>query len=82
MFYRSQSELEQAHIASALVFELSKVETPHVRSAVVSHLLVIDKDLGQRVAKGLALTPCQNLRSLRFPCRICRSAPPHASLTV
>lgn len=57
MFYRSQSELEQAHIASALVFELSKVETPHVRSAVVSHLLVIDKDLGQRVAKGLALTP-------------------------
>lgn len=57
MFYRSQSELEQAHIASALVFELSKVETPHVRSAVVSHLLVIDKDLGQRVAQGLALSP-------------------------
>ena len=57
MFYRSQSELEQAHMASALVFELSKVETPHVRSAVVSHLLVIDEDLGQRVAKGLALEP-------------------------
>ena len=28
MFYRSQSPLEQAHMASALVFELSKVETP------------------------------------------------------
>ena len=57
MFYRSQSAQEQAHMASALVFELSKVETPHVRSAVVSHLLVIDEDLGQRVAQGLALSP-------------------------
>lgn len=57
MFYRSQTPIEQAHIASALVFELSKVETPHVRSAMVSHLLVIDEALGQRVADGLALSP-------------------------
>ena len=56
MFYRSQSPLEQAHMASALVFELSKVETPHVRDAVVAHLLVIDEDLGQRVSKGLGLS--------------------------
>ena len=55
MFFRSQSELEQAHIASALVFELSKVQTAHVRSAVVSHLLVIDEQLGKRVAEGLGL---------------------------
>lgn len=57
MFFRSQSALEQAHIASALVFELSKVQTPHVRSAVVSQLRVIDEELGQRVAKGLGLSP-------------------------
>ena len=57
MFYRSQSALEQAHMAGALVFELSKVETPHVRSAMVAHLRVVDEDLGQRVAKGLALSP-------------------------
>ncbi|MDH1290837.1 catalase [Comamonas terrigena] len=57
MFFRSQSVLEQAHIASALVFELSKVQTPHVRSAVVSQLRVIDEELGQRVAKGLGLSP-------------------------
>ena len=44
MFYRSQSPLEQAHMASALVFELSKVETPHVREAVVGHLLHVDAD--------------------------------------
>ncbi|QXZ10548.1 catalase [Comamonas sp. Y33R10-2] len=57
MFFRSQSALEQSHIASALVFELSKVQTPHVRSAVVSHLRVIDEELGQRVAKGLGMSP-------------------------
>lgn len=55
MFYRSQSAVEQSHIASALVFELSKVETLHVRRAVVSHLLVIDPDLGDRVGQGLGL---------------------------
>ena len=55
MFYRSQSKVEQAHIASALVFELSKVQTEHVRVAMVAHLLVIDPDLGKRVAAGLGL---------------------------
>ena len=55
LFYRSQTEPEQAHIASALVFELSKVETPHVREAVVGHLRHIDGDLARRVAAGLGL---------------------------
>jgi catalase len=39
LFYRSQTQPEQAHIASALVFKLSKVETLHVRRAVVGHLI-------------------------------------------
>ena len=55
LFYRSQTEHEQAHIASALVFELSKVATPHIREAMVGHLLHIDETLAQRVANGLAL---------------------------
>ncbi len=55
-FYRSQTAFEQAHVASALVFELSKVETAHVREAVVGHLRHIDTDLAQRVADGLGLT--------------------------
>jgi len=38
-----------------LVFELSKVEHPHVRSAVVGHLRHIDPALAQRVAGGLGL---------------------------
>jgi catalase len=54
-FYISQSELEQAHMASALVFELSKVETLAIRQRMVGHLLHIDEDLAQRVADGLGL---------------------------
>ena len=56
MFYRSQSPLEQAHMASATVFELSKVGTPHVREAVVGHLQHVDAELAQRV--GLSAAPC------------------------
>ena len=53
-FYRSQTEYEQAHIASALVFELSKVEHLHVREAMVGHLRHIEEDLATRVAAGLS----------------------------
>lgn len=55
MFFRSQTKPEQAHMASALVFELSKVGTPHVREAIVGHLRHIDGDLAKRVADGLGL---------------------------
>lgn len=54
-FYLSQSNHEQAHIASALVFELSKVEHQHIRAAMVGHLIHIEKDLAKRVAAGLGL---------------------------
>jgi catalase len=54
-FYMSQTPTEQHHIASALVFELSKVEQPAIRNRVVAHLLNIDKDLAQQVAAGLRL---------------------------
>ncbi|MFZ3046350.1 MAG: catalase [Desulfatirhabdiaceae bacterium] len=53
-FYLSQTAYEQAHIASALVFELSKVEHVHVREAMVGHLRHIEEDLAKRVAAGLA----------------------------
>ncbi|WP_390116928.1 catalase-related domain-containing protein [Chromobacterium vaccinii] len=53
LFYLSQTDYEQAHIASALVFELSKVEHLHVRQAMVGHLRHIDEELARRVADGL-----------------------------
>ncbi len=55
MFLHSQSKVEQAHLASALVFELSKVETVRVREAVVGQLRHVDEALAQRVADGLGL---------------------------
>ena len=54
-FYLSQTMYEQAHIASALVFELSKVEHAHVSKAIVGHLRNIEEDLAKRVAAGLGL---------------------------
>jgi catalase len=54
-FYLSQSPVEQAHIISALVFELSKVEHPHIREAMVGHLIHINGDLATRVSNGLGL---------------------------
>jgi catalase len=54
-FYISQTEIEQDHIAAALTFELSKVETPAIRSRMVSHLLNIDQELAKQVAHGLRL---------------------------
>jgi len=52
-FYLSQSAYEQAHIASALVFELSKVEHLHIREAMVGHLRHIEENLANRVGAGL-----------------------------
>ena len=53
LFYRSQTEIEQAHLASALVFELSKVTLEHVRDRVMANLRNVDETLAGRVAAGL-----------------------------
>nr|WP_281823922.1 catalase [Sphingobium sp. BS19] len=54
-FFMSQTPIEQKHIGDALVFELSKVERPDIRSRTVSHLLNIDATLADTVADGLGL---------------------------
>ncbi|QTC92234.1 catalase [Brevundimonas goettingensis] len=55
LFFRSQTDIEQAHLASALVFELSKVTLEHVRLRVMSNLLNVDETLAGRVADGLGM---------------------------
>ena len=67
MFYISQTENEQAHIASALVFELSKVQLQHVRARVVSRLRNIDEDLATRVASGLAIDLPEKAKVAKAP---------------
>ncbi|WP_415012694.1 catalase [Amaricoccus sp.] len=52
-FYRSQTPVEQAHIAAAITFELSKVETSAIRERAASHLPNIDKELARKVFAGL-----------------------------
>ena len=54
-FLVSQTPIEQKHIGDALVFELSKVERPDIRSRTVSHLVNIDADLAATVADGLGM---------------------------
>ena len=55
LFFASQTEPEQNHIVSALVFELSKCVVPRVRQAVLSRLIHVDEDLAMRVAAGLGI---------------------------
>lgn len=68
-FYVSQSVVEQGHIAAALTFELSKVETTAIRTRMVAHLRNVDEALAEKVALGLRLkelpAPCPAARPTR-----------------
>ena len=55
MFFNSQTEVEQNHIISAFIFELSKVETKAVRQRMVGQLANVDMKIAQRVADGLGM---------------------------
>ena len=67
MFWLSQTDNERSHIASALVFELSKVTLDHVRLRVLSHLRNIHPALAQRVAVGLAVDLPSASKAFREP---------------
>ncbi|MET0578257.1 MAG: catalase, partial [Ilumatobacteraceae bacterium] len=54
-FLLSQTPIEQKHLTDALVFELSKVERPAIRSRVVANLRNVDEDLAAAVADKLGL---------------------------
>jgi catalase len=55
-FFNSQTPAEQRHIAMALTFELSKVETAVIRDRMIAHLLNIDEGLAETVADKLGVT--------------------------
>src|SRR3984885_5013144 len=74
-FYLSQTEYEQAHIASALVFELSKVDHLHVREAMVGHLRHIEEDLAKRVAGGLGFDKMPNAPRAAAPVQKMKLSP-------
>lgn len=68
-FYLSQTEVEQKHIALALTFELSKVETPVIRERLVSHLMNIDATLAEAVGSNLGFRSMPNAADAAIPVR-------------
>jgi catalase len=55
LFFRSLDPAEQAHLASAFVFELSKVVVEHIPKRMLSNLRNADESLARRVADGLGI---------------------------
>jgi catalase len=55
LFFESQTPAEQAHIAAAFRFELSKCTVPAVRERVVASLVNASPALAQQVADGLGI---------------------------
>jgi catalase len=80
MFFLSQTETEKNHIVAALVFELSKVETPAVRERVVSHLLHVDEGMAKRVSAGLRLGKAIEPAATTVPAR--RQIKPSPALSI
>ncbi|MBY5520638.1 catalase [Rhizobium leguminosarum] len=68
-FYISQTPPEQRHIAAALTFELSKVETPVIRERMVSHLLNIDETLAGKVGHALGFKSMPKPADAAMPTR-------------
>ncbi|MGO6938620.1 catalase [Rhizobium johnstonii] len=68
-FYISQTPSEQRHIAAALIFELSKVETPVIRERMVSHLLNIDETLASKVGHALGFKSMPKPADAAMPTR-------------
>ena len=56
LFYESQTPVEQAHIAAAFRFELSKVSVPAIRMRSIAMLRNASEALATKVAQGLGIT--------------------------
>ena len=55
LFFDSQTPTEQAHIAAAFRFELSKLTVPAIRLRVVAQLRNVSEALARQVAEGLGM---------------------------
>jgi catalase len=67
LFWRSLTDNERAHVASAFVFELSKVKLEQIPSRMVANLRNVDEELAQRVAAGLGIELPRRARPAREP---------------
>ncbi|MBB6092924.1 catalase [Povalibacter uvarum] len=67
LFWRSLTDNERAHVASAFVFELSKVKLEQIPSRMVANLRNVDDELAQRVADGLGIDLPRMAKPAREP---------------
>jgi catalase len=79
-FYMSQTEVEREHIEAAFTFELSKVETPAIRTRMVAQLRNVDEDLAKRVCRGLGLASLPEAAPAARPTR--RDLKPSPALSI
>lgn len=70
LFYDSQTPAEQAHIANAFRFELSKVSVPAIRQRMVSGLRNVSEVLASTVATGLGMQLPEALPRVLLPSSI------------
>ena len=75
LFFRSMHPAEQAHIASAFVFELSKVALAHVRERMVANLRNVDEGARQARRRGARHAAAAGEPSRRRPCRTSSRSP-------
>ncbi len=67
LFYESQTPVEQAHIAAAFRFELSKVTVPAIRERMVASLRNASQALATKVAQGLGMDTLPNSMPRALP---------------
>lgn len=77
LFYESQTPVEQAHIAAAFRFELSKVTVPAIRERTVSMLRNASEALAQKVAQGLGMDPLPE----PMPLALAKAAKPEVTVS-
>ena len=77
LFFDSQTPVEQAHIAAAFRFELSKVTVPAIRERMVSSLRNASEALAAQVAAGLGMKELPPA----MPCALDRPAKPEVSVS-
>ena len=77
LFYESQTPVEQAHIAAAFRFELSKVTVPAIRERSVAMLRNASEELASKVAEGLGMDPLPEA----IPLALAQPAKPEVTLS-
>ena len=77
LFYESQTPVEQAHIAAAFRFELSKVTVSAIRERTVAMLRNASEELARKVAEGLGMDPLPEA----MPLAVAQPAQPEVTLS-